>query len=323
LLLLCSISFTAQAQNHSALVLAQTVPLPGVRGRFDHFAIDETGRRLFVAALGNNTVEVIDLAAGKRMKSVSGMSRPTGLTYLAEPNQLWVANGGDGTLKILDGSDFSVVKTLTGLDDADNLRFDSKTKSSWLGHGDGALAIFNATDTGRNPASIRLPAHPESFQLEQSGNRIFVNLPDVRQVTVIDREKQTVTKIWPMEKFRANFPMALDQANDRLFIGCRSPARLVVLDTTSGNMVADLEISGDTDDLFYDAARSQIYLACGEGFINVVRQVNPDKYELRQKIPTRTGARTGFFSSELTRFYLAVPQGGVESAELRIFKVGS
>src|SRR5438552_13508992 len=90
------------AETH-ALRLIQTIPLPGVKGRFDHFAIDAKGNRLFVAALGNNTLEVIDLAAGKRIHSVSEMSKPTGVLYLPEPNQVLVANGDDGTLKLVNG----------------------------------------------------------------------------------------------------------------------------------------------------------------------------------------------------------------------------
>ncbi|PYM10948.1 MAG: hypothetical protein DME18_15350 [Verrucomicrobia bacterium] len=148
-----------------------------------------------------------------------------------------------------------------------------------------------------------------------------MNIPDAKQVTVVDREKRAVIATWPMEKFQANFPMALDEPNHRLFIGCRKPARLVVLDTGTGKPVADLVISGDIDDLFYDAIRTQLYLSCGEGFIDVIRQSGPDKYELRERIPTRQGARTGFFSADLNQFCLAVPPRGDQSAELRIFKV--
>jgi len=126
---------------------------------------------------------------------------------------------------------------------------------------------------------VKLAKHPESFQLEQNGSRIFVNVPDAKQVAVVDREKRAVIATWPMEKFQANFPMALDESNHRLFIGCRKPARLVVLDTDTGKPVTDLAISGDIDDLFYDLIRTQLYLSCGEGFIDVIRQRSPDKYD--------------------------------------------
>ncbi len=236
------------AAETPTLKLLQTIPLPGVKGRFDHFAIDTKGRRLFVAALGNNTLEVIDLAASKRLRSVSGMSKPTGVLYLPESNQVLVANGDDGTLKILSGFDYIVLHNLTGLGDADNLRLDAKTKLAWLGYGDGAFAIIDPA-AAKSLAGIKLPAHPESFQLEPNGNRIFVNLPDAKQIAVVDRENKKVLAHWSMEKFRANFPMSLDAANHRLFLGCRKPGRLVIFDTAAGSPAADLAISGDTDDL--------------------------------------------------------------------------
>src|SRR5512137_2968502 len=142
-LLLGTLAGAAPAAEPAALKLTQTIPLPGVKGRFDHFAMDVKGRRLFVAALGNNTLEVIDLAAGKRIRSVAGMSKPTGILYFPESNQVFVANGDDGTLKILDGAELKVVKNLTALEDADNLRFDPKTKFAWLGYGEGALGMID------------------------------------------------------------------------------------------------------------------------------------------------------------------------------------
>jgi DNA-binding beta-propeller fold protein YncE len=318
-LLVGTLAWAVGAAEPATLKPTQTIPLPGVKGRFDHFAIDAKGRRLFLAALGNNTLEIIDLAAGKRTQSVAGMSKPTGIFYSPESNQILVANGDDGTLKILDGVEFRVVKTLTALEDADNLRFDPKTTLAYLGYADGALGIIDAA-SANTTAKVPLPKHPESFQLEQAGNLIFVNVPDAKQIAVIDREKQTVTATWPMEKFQANFPMALDETNHRLLIGCRKPARLVVLDTATGKPAADMAISGDIDDLFYDAKLKRLYLSCGEGFVDVIEQRDADRYQLRERIPTRAGARTSFFSAELNEFYLAVPQRGSEQAELRVFR---
>ena len=311
-------SCAAHAADVPTLKLLQTIPLPGAKGRFDHFALDAEGQRLFVAALGNNTLEVIDLAASKRLRSIASMAKPTGVLYLPGANQILVANGDDGTLKILSGSDYRLVHNLTGLDDADNLRLDTKTRLAWLGYGDGVLATVDPA-AAKPLSSIKLPAHPESFQLEPDGNRLFVNIPDAKQIAVVDRESKTVLAQWPMEKFQANFPMALDAANHRLFVGCRKPARLVVFDTTIGKPVTDLAISGDTDDLFYDAARKQLYVACGEGFIDTIEQATPDTYKSISKLPTAPGARTSYFSPELDRLYLAVPGRGVHQAEIRVY----
>jgi len=172
----------------------------------------------------------------------------------------------------------------------------------------------------KSTSSIKLAAHPESFQLEAQGNRIFVNVPGAKQVAVIDRARSTVLATWPMTQFTANFPLALDEANGRLFVGCRQPARLVVVDTATGKPVTDLAISGDTDDLFYDARRKRLYLSCGAGYVDVIEQRGADTYLLRERIPTRAGARTSFFSADLNEFYLAVPLQDRHEAEIRVFQ---
>ncbi|MBI3850033.1 MAG: hypothetical protein HY298_07060 [Verrucomicrobia bacterium] len=310
----------ALAQEPAALKLVKTIPLPGVKGRFDHFAVDAKGGRLFVAALGNNTLEVLDVAAGKRLKSITGLRKPTGVVFLPELNQIGVANGDDGSFKLFDGVSYQLANNLPGLDDADNVRRDAKTKLIYVGYGDGALAILDSA--GRTKlGEVKLPAHPESFQLEADGSRIFVNVPDAQQVVVIDREKKSIMATWPMKQFKANFPMALEEANHRLFLGCRQPSRLVVFDTASGKPVADLAISGDTDDLFYDAKHKRLYISCGEGFIDIIEQRDADNYKSLEKIPTAAGARTSFFSPELSLLYLAVPHRGNQSAETRIYQI--
>jgi len=319
-LFLCAFSLTARAQDSPTLKLTRTIRLSGVKGRFDHFAVDVTGHRLFVAALVNNTLEVFDTAAGKTITSITGLHKPTGVIYYPASNQIGVANGDDGTFKVFNGTAYSLVREVGSLDDADNVRADSRTKVTYVGYGDGALAILDAGSM-KQTGSIKLPAHPESFQLETLGDRIFVNVPDAKLVAIIDREKKAVTATWPMTKFKANFPMALDEANHRLFVGCRQPPRLVVVDTAAGKTVADLTISGDTDDLFYDAARKRIYLSCGEGFVDAITQRDADTYQLRERIRTRPGARTSFFSPELNEFYLAVPERGNQPAEIRVYVI--
>jgi WD40 repeat protein len=318
-LILAGSCLALRAAEVLPMKLVQTIPLPGVKGRFDHFAIDPKGNRLFVAALGNSTLEVIDLAAGKRIQSVPGMSKPTGILYLPESNQILVANGEDGTLKFLDGSSYKVSQTLRNLPDADNLRFDAKTKLAFIGYGDGSIGAIDLA-VPKVIAVVKLDGHPESFQLEKQGPRMFVNVPAAKQVAVLGSEKRSVIHTWPMGKFQANFPMALDEANHRLFAGCRNPARLVVVDTASGQPVTDLAISGDTDDLFYDAKRKRLYISCGEGFIDVVEQCSPNSYQRLTRIPSASGARTSFFSPDLDCLYLAVPDRGSQKAEIRVYQ---
>ena len=317
LLTIAVFSIAVNAVEPIPLKLVQAIPLPEVKGRFDHFSIDVTGKRLFVAALGNNTVEVIDLAAGKRIQSISGMSKPQGVLFLAHRNELAVANGEDGTLKILDATNFMVKHKLTDMPDADNVRLDPHTGEIWVGYGEGALARVLP---GMHKGTLNLAGHPESFQLEVQGRRIFANVPDTKQIAVIDTRKDSIVATWPTEKFQANFPMALDEASRRLFVGCRRPPRLVVFNTETGKPASDVAISGDTDDLFFDAKRICLYISCGEGFIDVVQKSSPEEYQRTVKIPSAAGARTSFFSADLDRFYLAVPTRGNQHAEIRVYQ---
>jgi DNA-binding beta-propeller fold protein YncE len=318
--LCCTGIITVAAQSGVPLKLKQTIPLPGVEGRIDHFAFDPTGERLFVCALGNNTAEVLDLHKGQRIHSITGLGAPQGIAYIPELDRIFVANDKGGICKIYDGKSFQPVGELNFKDDADNIRYDEATKKIYIGFGSGGIAIVSAPD-GKQIGSIKLSAHPEAFALEKQGKRIFVNVPDARHVAVIDREKGEVINKWGTDLALANFPMALDEANHRLFVGCRLPSRLVVLNTDSGDVVAKIDISGDPDDVFYDNKRHRIYAICGSGKIDIIEQTNPKTYKALTKVDTANGARTGLFVPERDTLFVAVPHRGPQQAEIRSYQV--
>src|SRR5512133_3965478 len=242
---------TAQvfAAEKPPLGIEHTIPLVGVKGRFDHLALDLKTRRLFVAASENNTLEVVDLAAGKPLQSIKGMSKPTGVLFLPQTNRVLVSNGDDATIQILDASTFKHVKTLYSLLDPDNLRCDPQSGQVWVGYTDGALGMIDK-DLTTLDRSFKMPGHPESFQFEKTGARVFVNVPRAKGVAVLDRSKRKVVETWSLGDYEQNYPMALDESNARLFVGCRKPAGLVVLDTGNGKLVASVPIARDADDLF-------------------------------------------------------------------------
>jgi len=293
------------------------VALPGIEGRFDHFSVDLENRHLFLAALGNNTVEVLDLKTNTLAKSLKGFEEPQGIKYLPDVKRVVVANGGDGTTTLIDGQTLTPAMRVKLSGDADNVRYDQKNGRVYVGYAGGALAELD--NAGKHLGDIKLAGHPESFQLEANGSRIFVNVPSAGHIAVVDRAKRSVVATWPVTQARANYPMALDEEHHRLLIGCRSPARLLVYDTTSGNVVTSVDIVGDTDDLFLDSVAHRVYIAGGEGFITVLEQTDADHYRPIDKIPTAPGARTALFVPELDRLFLAVPHRGAQRAEVRIF----
>jgi DNA-binding beta-propeller fold protein YncE len=296
-----------------------SIELPRVEGRIDHLAFDAATQRLFVAALGNNTVEVLDLKSGNHLKSLPGFHEPQGIVVAPDAKLIAVANGqGDG-LQLLSADDYRPGQMVKLGDDADNVRYDTSAKRVYVGFGRGALAAVNPAH-GKVLGEATLPGHPESFQLERSGSRIFVNVPTADQVAVVDRAAMKVVATWPMITAKSNFPMALDEANHRVFVGCRKPAKVVIYDTANGKEIGAFDIVGDTDDLFYDAARKRLYISGGEGYIDVFQDQSPNRFTRTAHVATAAGARTSLFVAELNRLYLAVPHRGNQRAEIRIYE---
>jgi DNA-binding beta-propeller fold protein YncE len=292
--------------------------LSGVEGRIDHFSADEPGQRLFVAALGNGSVEIVDLRKAERTDEIKGLEEPQGLYFDSKTGRLYVATGGDGKLRVYDGKSLALQETQALGEDADNVRYDQQGGEVWVGYGNG-LAIINSA--GQKVGSISLGSHPESFQFEEKGDQVYVNVPNQLGVALVDRKKRLVLSKWGLGASFANYPMAPDTANSRLFVGCRLPARLVVLDTTSGRIVETLPTVGDTDDVFYDANRRLVYVIGGEGAVETLRQRDPDHYERAGRVTTEPGARTGLFLQNFSRLYVAVPHRGSQAAKVLVYTI--
>jgi DNA-binding beta-propeller fold protein YncE len=300
------------------LTLTTAIELPRVEGRIDHLAFDAVGQRLFIAALGNNTVEVIDVKAGKHLRSLPGFREPQGIAALPDAKLIAVANGqGDGVQFVSD--DYRMAQAVRLGDDSDNVRYDAAAKRVYVGFGSGAIAAVSAGDA-KLIGEAKLAGHPESFQLERSGTRIFVNVPNADHIAVVDRGSMRVTATWPVRTAKANFPMALDETSHRLIVGCRRPAKALVYDTTSGKEITAFDIVGDTDDLFYDTARKRLYVSGGEGFIDVFQSDDANRFSRLARVPTAAGARTSLFVSDPSRLFLAVPHRGSQRAEIRVFE---
>ena len=318
--LICLLLSPAMAVGQAMLPkLVADIAMPGVKGRIDHFGVDAKRHRLYVAALGNDTLEVLDTGRRKRERSLDGLGEPQDILHVPETNRVFVANGSSNRVDILDAQSLVLLGHVNGLEDADNVRYDAQARKVYVGYGSGALRALDAT-TGASAGDISLPGHPESFQLEKRGTRIFVNVPTAGRISVVDRAKQTVVAGWSVPAV-ANFPMALDEANRRLFVGTRAPALLVVYDIDSGRVVAKLPIGGDTDDLFYSATRKRIYVVCGEGRIDVLRQDDPDRYVLEGSVTTAPRARTGLLVPDDDALYVAAPASGALPARVLTYKL--
>ena len=309
---------TAQSQTNS-LQLIETIPLQNVSGRIDHLSFDNKNNFVFVAALGNNTVEVVDLKNKKVIHSIKNLHEPQGVAFVPENNSLVVANDDNGECDIFNATTFQKTNSIRLSDDADNVRYDATDKKIYAGYGNGGIATIDAT-TFKLINEIKLPGHPESFQINKQEKKMYVNIPDEKQIVVIDLSQNKIIAQWKNTTANANFPMALDEANHRLFIGCRHPSKLLVLDTETGKTISSLDIDGDTDDIFYNASAKEIYVSCGSGYVNVVNQIDADHYTTNGKIKTNSGARTSLFIPQLHQLIIAAPAHMSNDAELIIYK---
>jgi hypothetical protein len=303
--------------DDAALVLERTIPLPAVKGRIDHLALDVVGQRLFVAALGNDTIEVIDLKQGRRSAQISGQSEPQGLAWLPERREL-VAASGDGRVGFYGGDPLKLLTMLKLGDDADNVRLEPVTGRPIVGYGKGALAIL---DPARRAVAttIPMPGHPESFRIQ--GGYAYVNVPDAARIVVADLATGHEVAAWPTPGARWNFPMALDPGGRVLAVVFRLPGRLRLIEPQSGRTLADIAACGDADDVFFDDRRHRLYVICGSGETDVFQaDAAGPGYRRIGGAATRPGARTGLFAPEQDRLYVAARASGSQPAAILIYR---
>ena len=316
----------AYAQPAMPLRLIDVIPLPDVHGRIDHFDVDLAHQRLFMSALGNDTLEVFDLRANRPIHRISGLHEPQGVTYVPKANRIFIANGDDGSVRMFDGGTYKLLNVVHFPSDADDSRYDPATNRVFVGYGDDSdagLGILDGT-TGKLLEKIKLPGHPESFQLEESGTRIFANIPTAgNKIAVINRSDGKLVAMWTLGGAEDNFPMALDEKDRRLFIVTRSPPEVLVLDTESGKIIARAPSVGHADDMWYDPAHKRIYVSGGSGLISVIQQSDLRHYRSIAQIRTLPGGRTSCFVPELDRLYLGVWGQGGRPELLQVYQVGS
>jgi len=343
-------SGASDAGAAEALLLEARIPLGGVSGRIDHLAYDSKRGRLIVVELGNNSVSILDLDQRSLVHRITGLATPQGVAYLAATDTIYVASAGDGLVRGYKADDFHETGRTDLGDDADNIRIDQATNQVVVGYGGGGLAVLegvtadkgasksgapNTAASGllsRDKSSTRgghkakgtsaefpLLVHPEGFQLDHAGRRIFVNLADLGEVGVVDRASGKLTAAWRAAGLGSNFPMAIDASGEYIFVAFRSPPRLVIFDTSSGAIAATTDVCADPDDIFADAQRRRLYVTCGAGVVDVLEHDGPG-YRRIGRIASSRGGRTGLYVPERDRLYVAVPAADGEPATILVFR---
>jgi hypothetical protein len=300
------------------LSLEAKISLGGIEGRIDHLAFDPKRERVVIAELGNNTIGVVDLKGHKLIRTLTGFRTPTGIAYSAKRDVIYAATGGDGYLHVLKGEELSILRSIRVGDDADNVRVDPITEQIIVGYGDGALAIIDA-DTLQIVARVQLKGHPESFQLRSGSNQIIVNVPDAHEIAIIDRTSNQQIQSIPTGGLSSNYPLALGSNDDTALSVFRKPARLGIVDLKAGKFVGTVEIGGDADDIFMDSKRRRVYISCGEGFVDTLKEQG-GAYKRVHRFKTITGARTALFIPERDLLVVAARAEGKEPAAVWVLR---
>lgn len=342
----------ATAKQTGPLTLVGTIPLKGVEGRLDHLTVDLASRKLFVAALENHSIEVVDIAKRRRVQHLPAINEPQGLLFLPEQNLLFICSRGDGTCRTFDTRSWAEGPWGDVGRNADNIRFEPINQLILVGYGGepgtGALTVIPlapllpVADGGQpspphSPADflfdrprqadpsmeVQLPSHPESFQLDQANHRMFVNVPDEHEIAVISLGTNlSVSATWPVTAGEKNFPMAFDPASSRLFIATRKPPRLVEYDTATGRALCETPCVGDADDLFFDTGLHRVYVIGGEGFVDVFHAPEKGTAPIQlAHLPTAPRARTGLFIPELNLLAVAAPHTTNRPAAVLLYRL--
>jgi DNA-binding beta-propeller fold protein YncE len=294
--------------------------LKGKAGNLDHLALDAKRDRLFLANKANNTLDIIDLKKGELVEQKPNQTAIQGVAYAPEVDRIFVGLGTNGLCNVFDGDSYKILKTIKFKDDADNVRYNPRTGLVYVAHAEKELGVIDAK-TFAVKTNIKLPASAEGFEMEVKRPRMYLNTPSPCQVVVIDTEKNEVLKTYPVKLAENSHPIAVDEANQRVYVGCRKEPMIVILDTESGKEVGSIKVPGGIDDLHLDAKKKKLYASCGEGALLVLEQSGADKLTVVEKIDTPKDAKTCLYSAETGKLYLAVPrQEGKEGPEIRVYQ---
>jgi YVTN family beta-propeller protein len=285
--------------------LLRTIPVGG-SGGWDYLTVDETGQRLFVSH--ETQVEVIDLASNSVRGKIANTPGVHGIAIAEDTGHGFISNGQASTVTIFDLKTLAPILQVPTGKKPDAIVYDPSTHRVFaMNGGSGSSTVIDAV-SGKVVGTITLGGGPEFAVADGLGN-VFVNLEDQNETLRIDARDMTVKNRWPLAPCERPSSMAIDRAQHRLFIGCRSKVMAVVISDT-GSVIVTLPIGDHVDASAFDAATRLVFNSTGEGTIDVFHQDSPDKYSAVQRIPTHAGSKTMALNSKTHELLVPSNQSG-------------
>ena len=319
------------AQNVAPLHVKATVPLPDIKGDFDHFAVDLASDRLYLAAEDHKSVEVFELRSGKHLQSIGGFDTPHAIVVGKEKN-LYVTDSGPedgkgGYIRVVSLDASKITDSIKVLAAADSAGYDPASHLMSADTG-GLEAKMNHTviavidtSTAKKVNEITVDSgRVEGITFERNGSRMFANLRTKGQVGVFDKKDYKLLTMWPVPDATDNVPIVLDEHDHRLFVVTRKPAKFVVFDTDSGKPIAILPSVPLADDMTYDSTNRRIYVS-GDGFVGVYSQKDPDHYVEVARVASGHRAKVSVYVPDLKTLYVAAAADDKNPARLLMYEV--
>jgi DNA-binding beta-propeller fold protein YncE len=303
-------------QAQSSVKLIKSVDLVGYTGDFDHFAVDYDRNRLLLAAEDHGTVEVFDLKTSAHLRTVKGFGNPHSILARKGVPTLFITDSEKQMSTIRNADTLDKEKTVTLTPGADTAKYDSTSNTLYVVTGGKDVEMKTANleavnpDTGDRKALLTFPDnHVEAMAFVEGDPRLFINLTQTNKLAVVDRRTMKVINVWPVPPAQQNAMVAFDQGQHRLYVVCRQPGMVVVMNSDTGAVVGTQPAPLRADEVQYDANSHRLYVPGGEGYMGIYDTGDPDHLKLVEKVPTAPGAKTGILLPSMHRLFLAVSPG--------------
>jgi DNA-binding beta-propeller fold protein YncE len=303
-------------QSQASVRLIKSVDLAGYTGDFDHFAVDYDRNRLLLAAEDHGTIEVFDLKTSAHLRTVGGFGNPHSILARKGVPTVFITDSERQMSTIRNADTLTKEKTVVLTPGADTAKYDAKSNTLYVVTGGKDVDMKTANleavnpDTGDRKAMLTFPDnHVEAMAFVEGDPRLFINLTQTNKLAVVDRTTMKVLTVWPVPAAQQNAMVAFDQAQHRLYVVCRQPGMVVVMNSDTGSIVGTQPAPLRADEVQYDSNSHRLYVPGGEGYMGIYDTSDPDHLKIVEKVTTEPGAKTGILIPGIHRLFLAVSPG--------------